>query len=291
MHVLDWVRTDLAYRLEDGTECLFFDPVQFAAFDIHILQRKGAEADYTHSQLDQAGRFFAGLGRSGQSKFEQSIIDVFPGCKFGMSITEIREMISSYDQIDAAKLKSHYFHFLQDVIPVAEGAGVRMAVHPDDPPYPILGLPRIVSTAQDVEDLLGAVDSPANGLCFCTGSFSPRSDNNLPEMIRQFGDRIHCAHLRSTQRNPDGSFYEANHLEGSVDMYEVVRALLLEMQKRRMRAEPHWQLPFRPDHGHTMMDDLEKEPPENPGYSGIGRMRGLAELRGLQLGIARSLGQ
>ena len=289
MPVLDWVRTDLAYKLEDGSECLYFDPVQFAAFEIYLLRRKGAENDYTAPQLLAAKIFFDSLNEEKKVQFERSIIDVFPGRKMGLSIDDVRKMLSAYDYIDKAKLKEHYYLFLKEVLPVAEAAGVRMAVHPDDPPFPIMGLPRIVSCEEDVKDLLHAVDSPANGLCFCTGSFSPRADNDLPSMIRRYGSRIHCAHLRSTQRNPDGSFYEADHLGGSVDMYQVVRELLLEMQTRRVAGRKDWRLPFRPDHGHTMLDDLQKEAPDNPGYSAIGRLRGLAEIRGLQLGIARGM--
>lgn len=289
MPVLDWVRTNLAYRLDDGSECLYFDPVQFAAFEIHVLKRKGAEAGYEKDQLEKAKAFYNGLTDTEKKAFEKTIIDVFPGCKLGLSIDDIREMIAVYDHIDAEQLKKNYFEFLREVIPVAEAAGVRMAVHPDDPPFPILGLPRIVSTENDLRELLEAVDSPANGLCFCAGSLSPRADNKLPQMIRNLGSRIHCTHLRSTQRNPDGSFYEADHLAGSVDMYEVVRELLLEMQKRKAAGRPDWQLTFRPDHGHTMLDDLEKPAADNPGYSAIGRLRGLAEIRGLQLGIGRGL--
>lgn len=289
MPVLDWVRTDLAYRLDDGSECLYFNPIQFAAFEIHILQRQGAESGYGKEQLAQAKEFFDNLTEVEKKVFEKTIIDVFPGCKLGLSIDDIRQMIAVYDRIDAKQLKENYFQFLREVIPVAEAAGVRMAVHPDDPPFPILGLPRIVSTEDDLRELLEAVDSPANGLCFCTGSLSPRADNNLPQMIRNLGSRIHCAHLRSTHRNPDGSFYEADHLGGSVDMYAVVRELLLEMQKRKTAGRPDWRLAFRPDHGHTMLDDLKKGPPANPGYSAIGRLRGLAEIRGLQLGIGRGL--
>lgn len=289
MPVLDWVRTDLAYRLEDGSECLYFDPVQFAAFEIYLLQREGAENNYSAAQLAAAKQFFDSLDESAREKFERSIIDVFPGCSMGLTIDDVRTMLASYQHIDRHQLKEHFRRFLAAVIPVAEEAGVRMAVHPDDPPYSILGLPRIVSCDQDLTDLLAMVDSPANGLCFCTGSFSPRADNDLPAMIERHASRIHCAHLRSTQRNPDGSFFEADHLAGSVDMYRVVRALIEEMQARKAQGRADWQLPFRPDHGHTMLDDLTKEPPKNPGYTAIGRLRGLAEIRGLQLGIARSL--
>lgn len=289
MPVLDWVRTDLAYRLEDGSECLYFDPVQFAAFEIYLLRRKGAEEDYTEAQLSAAKVFFDGLSETKKKEFERSLIDVFPGCKMGLSIEDVRTMLGAYKEIDRKKLKENFQLFLEAVIPVAEAAGVRMAVHPDDPPYSIMGLPRIVSCEEDVKDLLAMVDSPANGLCFCTGSYSPRADNDLPGMIERYGQRIHCVHLRSTQRNPDGSFYEAEHLGGSVDMYRVVRAVLEEMHKRKAAGREDWKLPFRPDHGHTMLDDLEKPPAANPGYTAIGRLRGLAEIRGLQLGLVRSL--
>lgn len=289
MPVLDWVRTDLAYKLEDGSECLYFDPVQFAAFEIYLLRREGAEEDYTESQLSAANVFIDGLSETEKKEFERSLIDVFPGCKMGLSIEDVRTMLGAYRDIDREQLKENLQLFLSAVIPVAETAGVRMAVHPDDPPYPIMGLPRIVSCEEDVKDLLAMVDSPANGLCFCTGSYSPRPDNDLPGMIERYGQRIHCAHLRSTQRNPDGSFYEAEHLGGSVDMYQVVRALIEEMRKRKEAGREDWQLPFRPDHGHTMLDDLEKPTPANPGYSAIGRLRGLAEIRGLQFGLVRSL--
>lgn len=289
MPVLDWVRTDLAYKLEDGSECLYFDPVQFAAFEIYLLRRKGAEKDYTEAQLSAAKVFFDSLSEAEKKEFERSLIDVFPGCKMGLSIEDVRTMLDAYRNIDRGQLKENLRLFLNAVVPVAEAAGVRMAVHPDDPPYSIMGLPRIVSCEEDVKDLLAMVDSPANGLCFCTGSYSPRPDNDLPGMIERYGHRINCAHLRSTQRNPDGSFYEAEHLGGSVDMYRVVRALLEEMQKRKAAGREDWQLPFRPDHGHTMLDDLEKPPAANPGYTAIGRLRGLAEIRGLQLGLVRSL--
>lgn len=289
MPVLDWVRTDLAYQLEDGSECLYFDPVQFAAFEIYLLRREGAEKDYTEAQLQAAKVFIDGLSEAEKSDFERSLIDVFPGCKMGLSIEDVRTMLSRYQDIDRRQLKEHFRLFLEAVVPVAEEASVRLAVHPDDPPYSIMGLPRIVSCEEDVKDLLAMVDSPANGLCFCTGSFSPRADNDLPGMIERYGQRIHCAHLRSTQRNADGSFYEAEHLGGSVDMYRVVRALLNEMQTRKAAGRKDWRLPFRPDHGHTMLDDLEKPAPANPGYTAIGRLRGLAEIRGLQVGIARSL--
>ncbi len=288
MPVLDWVRTDLAHKLEDGTECLYFDPVQFAAFEIYLLKREGAEADYSAEQLDKAKQFISSLSDEEKKTFERNLIDVFPGTKMGLDIQDVRDMLAKYKDINREKLKEHFKLFLEAVIPVASQSGVRLAVHPDDPPWNIMGLPRIVSCEEDIRDLLAMVDDPANGLAFCTGSYSPRADNNLPEMIRKFGHRINVAHLRSTQRNPDGSFYEANHLEGSVDMYSVVKALLEEMAARKKAGRKDWRLTYRPDHGHTMMDDLAKPPIDNPGYTAIGRMRGLAEIRGLELGILRS---
>ena len=289
MPVLDWVRTDLAYKLEDGTECLYFDPVHFAAFEIYLLKREGAEKDYSEGQLSKADKFWDSLNDGERKKFERSIIDVFPGCKMEYSMQDIRDMLAKYKEIDRAKLKENYEYFLNQIIPVCEESGVRMAVHPDDPPYSILGLARIVSTENDFNDILNMYDSEANGICFCTGSLSPRNDNDLPGMIERLGHRINVFHLRSTHRNGNGSFYEANHLEGSVDMYAVVEAALREMKKRYDSGRADWCLAFRPDHGHTMLDDFNKPPVDNPGYTCIGRMRGLAEIRGLQHAIARNI--
>jgi len=289
MPVLDWVRTDLKYKLPDGSEALFFDPVHFAAFEIYFLERSGAENDYTDEQLTKAKDFYIKLSDTDKEKFEKSLIDVFPGTKFGFTIQDIRNMLAKYKDFNREKLQEHYRKFLEEIIPVAIEAGVRMAVHPDDPPWPIMGLPRIVSCEKDIKELLAMVDSEANGLCFCTGSYSPRKDNNLPEMIEKFGHRINCVHLRSTNRNPDGSFYEANHLEGSIDMYEIVLSLLNEQKKRRKSGRKDWRFTFRPDHGHTILDDLKKPDVANPGYTIIGRLRGLSEIRGLELGIIKSL--
>ncbi|MBK1790788.1 mannonate dehydratase [Persicirhabdus sediminis] len=288
MPVLDWVRTDMEYKLDDGSECLRFDPVKFAAFEIYLLKRQGAEADYTAEQLEKAKDFYESMSAEQVAVFERNTIDVFPGCKMGLSLDEVKAMLAKYDDIDRAQLKEHLKLFLQAVIPACEEAGVRMAIHPDDPPFSIMGLPRIICTEQDLVDLVEMVDSPANGLCFCSGSLSPIPDNDLPAIIQRLGHRINVLHLRSTQREPDGSFYEANHLEGSVDMYAVMKAALQEMKKRHVAGRADWRLAFRPDHGHTMLDDLSKPAADNPGYSCLGRMRGLAELRGLQLGILRS---
>jgi mannonate dehydratase len=288
MPVLDWVRTEMRSVLPDGSECLHFDPVRFAAFEIHALKRDGAEQDYTALQCQNAQLWWDGLDEAARSSFVGSIIDVFPGVKWGLSLDHIRTMLRRYDGLTERDLRTNLARFLQAIIPVAEETGVRMAIHPDDPPFSVLGLPRIVSTAADIEAIFAMADSPANGLCFCTGSLGARADNALPEMVRQFGSRIHAAHLRSTQRLPDGSFYEADHLAGSVPMPAVMRALLDEQDARRGAARSDWQLPFRPDHGHTMMDDLAKPVTITPGYSCIGRMRGLSELRGLMLGLRYS---
>lgn len=288
MPVLDWVRTDIRHVLPDGSECLRFDPVHFAAFEIHALHRAGAEDDYSSETRAKAAEWWNRLDDAQQARFVQSIIDVFPGMRLDLTLDDIRALLARYEGIDAEALRANFAHFLKEVVPTAQEAGIRMAVHPDDPPYPLLGLPRIVSTAQDVETIFGMVDQQANGLCFCTGSFSVRADNDLPEMFRRFGSRVHALHLRSTHREPEGGFYEADHLRGSVDMPAIASAVLGEQDRRREEGRQDWRLPLRPDHGHTIMDDLAKPPPPNPGYSGIGRMRGLAELRGLMLGLRYS---
>ncbi len=273
------------YVLPDGSESMHYDPVRFAAFEIHALKRPDAEAGYTAEQLEQAATWWKSLDNAAREAFVQTIIDVFPGVKWALSLDHIRAMLARYEQIDEHKLRANLARFLEAVVPVAEEVGVRLAIHPDDPPFSVLGLPRIVSTASDMAAIFKMADSPANGLCFCTGSLSVRPDNDLPAMVREFAPRIHAVHLRSTQRFPDGSFYEADHLAGSVNMPAVVRELLGEQDRRLAEQRADWQLPFRPDHGHVMMDDLGKPPGITPGYSCIGRMRGLAELRGLMLGL------
>ncbi|NWK56853.1 mannonate dehydratase [Verrucomicrobiaceae bacterium N1E253] len=285
MPVLDWIRTDLAYQLPDGSEALLYDPVHFAAFDIHILQREGAENDFTDDQRARAKSFYDNLTPDERHHFERSIVDVFPGCKLGLSLDELREMLANYQDIDADQLRANYQHFLEAVVPTAERCGVRLAVHPDDPPFPVLGLPRIVSTEEDLKTITELVPSPVNGLCFCSGSLGGRLDNDLTGIIKRLGRHIHAVHLRSVEHNPDGSFYEANHLEGRANIPELVQALL------HVNADKpnDQQLSFRPDHGHRMLDDLQKPTNANPGYDCLGRMRGLAEIRGLQTGIASVL--
>ena len=289
MPVLDWVRTDLHYKLEDGAEALLYDPVKFAAFDLFALQRKDAAQSFTPEIRAAAQQYWKKIGLAGQAQFTQQTLDLFPGVKLNMSIEGLRALLDAYKSISTAQLKEHLRLFLKEIAPVAQAAGVRLAIHPDDPPFPVVGLPRIVSTEQDLADILAMDDSPANGLCYCTGSLGARRDNDLVGIIRRFAGRIHAAHLRNVQHNPDGTFYEAAHLGGSVDMYSVIRALLEEQVSRTKSNRQDSQIPFRPDHGHKILDDFRRAEPTCPGYPLIGRLRGLAELRGVQYAISKSL--
>jgi len=289
MPVLDWVRTDLHHRLPDGAEALLYDPVKFAAFDLFALARPDAEKDFTPEQRAAAKMFWEALGSIGQQNFTRQTLDLFPGVKLNVSLDGLRAMLARYAAIDAKKLKEHLSLFLEAIVPVAVEAGVNLAIHPDDPPFPVLGLPRIVSTEQDLADILAMVDNSANGLCYCTGSLGARTDNNLPQIARRFAPRIHSAHLRTVVHDSNGVFFEGAHLANSATMYAVVRALLEEQSRRRAIRLINGQIAFRPDHGHKILDDFRRDEPTCPGYPLIGRLRGLAELRGLQLGIAHSL--
>ena len=289
MPVLDWVRTDLAIMLPDGTRTTGYDPVRWTAFDLCVLKRPGAEADYAPEQAEQAQRYFASLGPGQAAALERDIIDIFPGQKGHFQLDDIRRLMAAYAEVGTEELRSNLAAFLERILPVAEEAGVRLVVHPDDPPFPVLGLPRIVSTAADLEYILSLSDSPANGLCLCPGSLGVRPDNDLVEITRLFADRIQAVHLRNIVRGEDGSFRESPHLEGVVDMAGIVAILLKEQQRRRETGRADWRLPLRPDHGLTMLDDLAKPPPVTPGYHCLGRMKGLAELRGLQAGLGAVL--
>lgn len=286
MPVLDWTRTDLDYKLPDGSRALRFDMIAFAAFDIYILKRPFAEKDYPAHILIKADNYSKKLSEEGAAQLTANIIAGLPGSEEGYTIELFRETLATYNGIDSAQLKANLYFFLSEIIPIAEQAGIMMCIHPDDPPYPILGLPRVVSTGKDILELYHAVPSINNGLTFCTGSFGVIAGNNLVAMIKTLGERIHFIHLRSTKRDENGSFFEANHLNGDVDMFGVIKALLEEQQKRQKTGRTDTAIPFRPDHGHKMLDDINKK--TNPGYSAIGRLRGLAELRGLEMGIKKA---
>lgn len=287
MPVLDWTRTDLDFQVEDGSKALRFDVIAFAAFELFLLKRPGAENSYSDAQQQAAKVYIEQLSEESKARLIKNIIAGLPGAEEGYTLEQFQTILDTYKNIDAATLRENLVLFLKEIIPIASKNEVLMCIHPDDPPYPILGLPRVVSTEEDYAYLFNNVSDRANGITFCTGSLGVRPDNNLVEIFKRFADRTHFLHLRSTKRDDDGNFYEANHLEGDVDMYTVVKVVLEEEKRRKSEGYLDFEIPVRPDHGHQMLDDLHKK--TNPGYSGIGRLRGLAELRGLEFGLQQTV--
>lgn len=283
MPVVDWTRTDLQWHLPTKGYVLRFDTVDFAAYDLFILERKGAEADYSEAGSRAARKRFDSMSEARRGELEQTIIAGLPGAEASYNREMIHRLIAEYEGVTAAELRASLVAFLHEVAPVAQETGIRLAIHPDDPPWPLFGLPRVVSTVDDVRAILTACDTQANGLTFCVGSFGARADNDLLAMAREFGARIHFAHLRQVTREPDGSFHEAEHLDGSSDMVGVIRILLEEEARRRRSGRTDHEIPMRPDHGHLLADDIGKK--VNPGYSLVGRLKGLAELRGVMQGL------
>ena len=288
MPVCDWTRTDLLYRMPSTGYALRFDAVDFAAYDLFVLKRANAEADYAPEAIRAAEARLATLSEEHIATVERNLIAGLPATERTYDREGFRQALAEYAGIDAAALRANLVAFLREIVPVAEEAGARLCIHPDDPPFPLFGLPRVVSCAEDARAILAAAPGPANGLTFCTGSYGVRADNDLPAMVREFGPQIHFAHLRNVTREPDGSFHESDHLDGSTDMVEVVIALLEEQARRRAEGRADWRIPMRPDHGHLLADDIGKAR-INPGYSLIGRLKGLAELRGVMRGVSRFL--
>jgi mannonate dehydratase len=280
MPVLDWIRTDMDHRMPDGSSALFFNRSAFVAFDIFQLQRPGARADYPEAEIEAATAAWSLMDEQAREKLFRNCLLGLPGSTEAFTAPQVLAELDRYRGVDAARLRTHLTDFLREVVPTAEAQGLVMAIHPDDPPYPVLGLPRVVSTESDIAELMQAVPSAANGLCFCTGSLGARMDNDPLRILERFGDRVHFLHLRNTRRDAKGDFHEAAHLEGDTDMYGIVREIVRLQQRRGLS------IPMRPDHGHKMLDDLGKS--TYPGYSAIGRLKGLAELRGLELGVLRS---
>ena len=289
MPVLDWSRTDLAYRMPDGSLALRFVAADFALFDLHILHRPGAKADYDEVTKQTAQEKWERIRDEEIERLMRTILQGLPGAEESFTLASFQTLLDHYQDIDAQTLRENLAYFLRAVVPVAERVGVRLAIHPDDPPWALLGLPRVVSTEADLQFILAAADSPSNGLTLCTGSLGVRADNDLVGIMQRHGHRVHFLHLRSTLRGEDPhNFYEADHLEGNVDMYGMMQAILTEENRRQQEDQHFANIPMRPDHGHQMLDDLDKTH-VYPGYTAIGRLRGLAELRGLEYGVRRAM--
>ena len=282
MPVLDWTRTDLAWRLKSGASCMRFDLVDFATFDLHILARPGAAEDYDEALRDEAARRFAAMDEAAKEALAGNVVFGLPGAAERFSLEDVRAHLAEYAALSEDSLRSHLIDFLSEVAPVAQELGLRLCCHPDDPPFPLLGLPRIMSTEAQYAQVMQAVDIPANGITLCSGSLGARPDNDLPGMMQRLGDRVHFLHLRNVKRESTeirGSFYEAEHLGGDTDMVALVEAVLVEEARRRAAGRADWSIPFRPDHGQDILDDLGRR--TQPGYPSIGRLKGLAELRGI----------
>ena len=288
MPILDWTRTRLDMVMEDGSLALEFNASELRAFDLCMLKRNNAADDYTSEEIKAAKLQFQNMSDEDIKRVSDNMLKGLPGSEEGYSIEEFTEMLNTYAGIDADKLRSHLVQFLAEIIPVAEELGIRMCIHPDDPPFSLLGLPRVVSTMEDYQYIFDQVTPLSNGITFCTGSLGVRADNDLPAIFSAFADRVHFLHLRSTKRDAQGNFHEADHLTGDVDMFEIIKRVLIEQKRRVDQKRQDASIPMRPDHGHQMLDDLVK-PKINPGYSAIGRLRGLAELRGLEWGINRMI--
>ncbi len=286
MPVLDWTRTDLRYEVAHGGTCMRFDINDFAVFEIHILKRRGAAESFAPEVVAEAARRFAGMDDKAQQQLSRNVTMGLPGSTESMTLDDVRAHLNEYSGISPDQLRQHFVDFLSEVVPVAEEVGVRLCCHPDDPPFPLLGLPRIMSTAADYRHILDAVDSPANGMTFCSGSLGARPDNDLPAMMTEFGPKVHFLHLRNVRRESDaisGSFYEDEHLAGSTDMVPLIAAILTEEARRKREGREDAQIPMRPDHGQDILDDLGRR--AQPGYPTIGRLKGLAELRGVMTAL------
>ena len=283
MPVLDWTRTHLAYPVADGSLALRCDVVALMAVDLFMVQRPGAQIDYSAEQQERAREYLDALTTLERESLQHTVMAGLPGTNETYSLSEFRQRLTAYNAIDANQLKRNLFAFLEAIVPTAEEQHIKLCIHPDDPPFPVMGLPRIVSTETDLQELVAAVSSSSNGIIFCTGSLGARGDNDLPGIVQRLGKHIHFVHLRNVQREPEGSFYEADHLAGSTDVFAVMKALINEQRTRQRNGSGNLSIPFRPDHGHQTLFDTNRT--FVPGYSAVGRLRGLAELRGLELGI------